>query len=137
MAQFEYITRKHMEPRPGVKYATIYIRQTQAEHDRLLRWLAQVAEDILGIIRLDPVLAEWFQRPLQDFRKSQRGEYYTPEELIMDMLRQLAQGRDLAQSMLDRWNRLCESTPWQIELVQATQPKNHAREQSRADRVGR
>jgi hypothetical protein len=56
---------------------------------------------------------------MSDFRKSVRGEYYTPQDLITDMLEQMIRGRDLPQSMIDRWNRLTDHTPWQIELAKA------------------
>lgn len=123
MARFEYTRMHEMPPRPGVKYATVYIKQSPAEYQRLHQWLLKTGEDILGILELDPDLAHWFSHPHPDFRRSQRGEYYSPEDLLTDMIRQLSLGRDLPHAMLDRWNRLTESTPWQIELVPAKQPK--------------
>lgn len=117
MATFYYRTRREMEPRPGVKYATVYIKQDHAEHQRLLRWLVEIAENILSIGQIDPDIGQWFCRPMPDFRKSSRGEYYSPEDIITDMIDQLARGRDLPEAMLGRWNRLCEGTPWQIDLV--------------------
>lgn len=108
-----------MEPRPGVRYSTTYIKQTPAEYQRLRSWLMQIGENILDICQHDPSLTEWFTRPMQDFRKSTRGQYYTPEELLTDMIDQMSLGRDLTQAMLSRWNRLTEATPWQIELVEA------------------
>lgn len=118
MALFKYKRLHEMDPRPGVRYATVYIKQTTEEHKRLQAWLTQVAEDILGILELDPDLAQWFSRPQVDFRKSRRGEYYSPEELLTDMLNQLSLGRDLPQAMLDRWNKLTQGTAWQIEFEQ-------------------
>ena len=69
---------------------------------------------------------------MPDFKKSQKGRYYTPEELITDMISQLAQGKDLPQSMVDRWNRLCEGTAWEIHLEHTMTSKSHAHEQARA-----
>lgn len=109
-----------MEPRPGVKYATTYIKQSPEEYDRMKSWLVQVAENILDICQHDPSLTEWFYRPMPDFRKSTRGQYYTPEELLTDMIQQMSLGRDLTQAMTDRWNRLTDGTPWQIEWVVAS-----------------
>jgi len=119
MAEFYYRYIKEMEPRPGVKYATRYIKQTEQEHQRLRQWLAQIAETIIDIAQHDPQVAEWFTRPMPDFRRSQRNQYYTPQDLVTDMLDQMLHGRDLPQSMVDRWNRLTASTPWQIELAKS------------------
>ena len=123
MARFEYRSLLEMPARPGVKYRTVYIKQSPAEYDRLHAWLLQTGQDILGILELDPVLGEWFSQPHPDFRRSRRGEYYSPEDLLTDMIHQMSLGRDLPQAMTDRWNRLCESTPWQIELVEASVAK--------------
>ena len=120
MAQFYYTSLLTLKPRPGTKYATTYIKQTPEERLRFRTWLIGVAEDILGIVRIDPVLAEWFVTPLVDFRRSRRGEYYSAEDLVTDMLAQLAGNRDLPQAMLARWNRLCQGTPWQCDFVAAT-----------------
>jgi hypothetical protein len=119
MPQFTYQRLHTMEPRPGRRYSTTYIKQSPQEYQRLRSWLIQIADGILATCELDPGLAEWFTRPMEDFRKSTRGQYYTPEELLTDMIHQMSLGRDLAQAMLYRWNRLTEATPWQIELVEA------------------
>jgi hypothetical protein len=123
MARFEYTTLLEMTPRPGVKYATVYIKQRPDEYQRLTQWLTATAEDILGILELDADLAAWFSQPHADFRRSRRGEYYSPEDLLTDMIHQLSLGRDLPQAMADRWNRLCEGTPWAIDLVPSMNSK--------------
>jgi len=117
MAAFTYRYRQEMAPIGKRKYATVYIKQSHAEHARLRTWLVQVAEEIIHTCEHDASLAEWFSTPNRDFRKSTQGQYYTPEELLTDMISQLAQGRDMTQAMVDRWNRLCRDTPWAIELA--------------------
>ena len=117
MAEFAYKRKQAMEPRPGHKFATVYIKQTDLEHARLCNWLVQVAEHILGACEINASLAEWFSSPHRDFRKSTRGEYYTPEDLRTDMINQLSLGRDLPEAMLNRWNRLVESTAWEIQMI--------------------
>ena len=117
MATFYYRSRKTLDPRPGVRYATVYIKQDHQEHQRLLAWLIEIAENIVGIGQIDPDLGQWFCSPCADFRRSSRGEYYSPEDILTDMIDQLAHGRDLPEAMLNRWNRLTEGTPWQIDLI--------------------
>lgn len=117
MVQFRYLKELEMPPRPGRKYSTTYIKQTQQEHDRLKSWLVEIAETIIDICQHDPQVAEWFSRPMPDFHRSQRNEYYSPQDLLTDMIDQLIHGRDITQAMIGRWNRLTESTPWQIEFA--------------------
>jgi hypothetical protein len=117
MAEFKYKRKQEMEPRPGHKFATVYIKQSDLEHARLRNWLVQVAEHIIGACEINASLAEWFSSPHRDFKKSVRGEYYTPEDLLTDMINQLALGRDLPEAMLNRWNRLVADTPWQIDMI--------------------
>lgn len=116
METFYYRTLKQMEPRPGVRYATTYIKQELKEYERMREWLVQIAESIIGIAQRDMDCATWFITPMRDFRRSTRGQYYSPQDIITDMIDQMAHGRDLSQAMIDRWNRLCEGTPWQIGL---------------------
>lgn len=123
MPTFYYRTQRTLEPRPGVKYATTYIKQDPAEYQRLLHWLTQIAESIIDIAQVDADCAAWFTTPMREFKKSQRNNYYSPQDIITDMIDQMAHGRDLTQAMLNRWNRLCDGTPWQIELVAMTQAK--------------
>jgi hypothetical protein len=118
MAEFKYKRKQEMEPRPGQKFATVYIKQSDLEHSRLRNWLVQVAEHILGACEINASLAEWFSSPHRDFKKRTRGEYYTPEDLLTDMINQLSLGRDLPEAMLNRWNRLVEGTAWEIQMIQ-------------------
>ncbi len=132
MATFTYRYRQEMDPIDNRPYKTIYIKQSHHEHARLKNWLVQIAEQIIGACEVNASAAEWFTAPLRDFKKSRKGQYYTPEELLTDMIQQLAQGKDMPQSMVDRWNRLCQDTAWEIHFEQSTQPKTAAHAQARA-----
>ena len=124
MALFYYKRMLTLEPRSGMKSGTTYIKQSQEEYDRLKSWLTHIAEDIVGILEIDPDLANWFTRPQADFRKRQRGEYYSPEDIITDILNQMSLGRDVPEAMIGRWNRLCAGTPWQIDLEPMSRAKH-------------
>ena len=130
MATFTYKYLQEMTPVGNRKYATTYIKQTADEHVRLRNWLLQIADQIVGACEINASLAEWFTQPNREFKRSRRGEYYTPEDLLADMIQQLGLGRDMPHSMVDRWNRLCESTPWEIVLVPIGS-KTHAGNQYR------
>ena len=131
MPTFTYRHLQEMDPLPGRRYATTYIKQSAQEHARLQAWLVEIAEQILGACSQNASAAEWFSSPMTEFKKSQRNHYYTPEELLTDMIDQLAHGRDLPEAMLNRWNRLTEGTPWQIEFLPSsdTKPQSQVRTQ--------
>jgi hypothetical protein len=132
MATFTYKYKQEMDPIGRNPYKTIYIKQSHAEHARLRNWLVGIAEQIIGTCEINASAAEWFVTPMRDFKKSTKGQYYTPEDLITDMISQLAQGKDLPQSMVDRWNRLCQDTAWEIHFEPTKQPKSRVHEQARA-----
>ena len=123
MATFYYKSLRTLEPRVGSTYSTTYIKQSAQEHERLRNWLVQIAEDIIAISDVDMDCATWFITPMRDFRRSVRGQYYSPQDIITDMIDQLAHGRDLPEAMLGRWNRLTEGTPWQVELLPMSDTK--------------
>ena len=77
MPTFGYRRKLEMQPRPGVKYATVYIKQSPEDYLKLRNWLVEIAETIMVTCQMDPQLAEWFQRPLRDFRRSVKGQYYS------------------------------------------------------------
>lgn len=132
MATFTYKYKQEMDPIGQNPYKTIYIKQSHHEHARLKNWLVSIAEQIIGTCEVNASAAEWFTSPLRDFKKSRKGQYYTPEELITDMIQQLALGKDLPQAMVDRWNRLCQGTAWEIHFEQTTQPKSRVHAEARA-----
>jgi hypothetical protein len=117
MSTFYYKRLHTMEPRAGKKYATIYIKQSHEEHARLLAWLTERAQEILDVCEHYPDMAAWFQRPAADFPRSSRRDFYTPEDILTDMIQQLSQGRDLPRAMWARWNRLTDQTPWTITML--------------------
>jgi len=132
MATFTYKYKQEMDPIGDNPYRTIYIKQSHHEHARLRNWLVEIAEQIIGTCEVNASAAEWFTTPMREFKKSRKGQYYTPEELLTDMIQQLALGKDLPQSMVDRWNRLCQDTVWEIHFAQSSQPKTSAHAQARA-----
>ena len=125
MSTFHYKKLHTMQPRAGRKYATIYIKQSHEEHQRLLTWLTERAQDIIAVCDHYPDMAEWFQRPARDFPRSGKRDFYTPEDILTDMIQQLSLGRDLPRAMWARWNRLTDQTPWTITMLG---PQGHALE---------
>ena len=113
--KFQYRRIREMEPRPGTPYSTRYIQMTPHQHQRCLEWCLIAAQAILGRCERDAAQAEWLTQPHPKFRRSQRGEYYTPEDIIYDVVNQLNSGLDLPEAMVGRWNRLL-SSDWHLEF---------------------
>lgn len=132
METFYYRTLKELEPRPGFRYATVYYKQSPAEYARTRAWLVSIAEAMLDVANHDPSMAEWMIRPHADFKKSTKRDFYTVQDLITDLVAQVAAGKDIPQSMVGRWNRLCEGTPWEVRFVESTHEEKPAPSQARA-----
>ena len=123
MPQFTYKTTRQMEPRPGVFYSTIYYKQDSADYNLFRDWIVNVAREITAVTDADPAMHYWWYAPNKAFAKSIRSDYYSPGELLTDLLSQIVAGKDITKSMLDRWNRLCEGSPWEVTFVQASHAK--------------
>ena len=117
MPEFHYTSRKEMEPRPGVVYATTYYKQSLSEYTRLRAHIYRVAADIMAVSDSDSDYRKWLSTPLRSFRKSTRGQYYTAMDIVTDMVEQFALQKDIPSGLLGRWQRLFEGTPWDIRLV--------------------
>jgi hypothetical protein len=120
MPKFYYHTHVKMPPVPGRRYSTDYYRQTRSERQRLLIWIAQRAQDIVMVGDQDPDMDAWLKQPLRSCPREQRGKYYSMYQIVTDALNQLESGKDITQGMLNRWNRLCAGTPWEIDLEEGT-----------------
>jgi len=117
MPQFKYQDRLEMAPRPGRNYATVYVKQRPAERDRLHAWLRQTGSDIAQVCQRRSDLETWFCNPDARFRRRETAGYYSPAELLHDLLSQLDENKDLPEAMLNRWNRWCSDTEWEIEMI--------------------
>ena len=117
MPQFKYQQRLEMPARPGRTYATVYVKQRPTERDRLHTWLRQVGADIAEVCSRRSDLETWFCNPDAKFRKRESTGYYSPAELLHDMLSQLDAHKDIPEAMLGRWNRWCDATEWEIEMI--------------------
>ena len=124
MPRFVYRKIKNLDPRPGTNYATAFYQQTPAQREHLQLWLEQVARDIGQVCLQDPAVDTWFISGLKKFRTTERGKFYTPEQLLFGMRDRLAQQEDVSVAMVDRWNRLCdvEIRDWQIEMTDQARP---------------
>lgn len=112
MLQFEYRTRREMEPRPGRRYATVYLVQTPQQRSEMARSIGRCIEQLAAAVPDNDVTLD---RPQRDFRRED-GTHYSATDILVDLWGQLRAGRDPTEAMIGRWNRLFEATEWQIEM---------------------
>jgi hypothetical protein len=128
MKTITYSKIQQMEPRPGVKYATSYYKQSTRQREDLVEWLRRCSIDIVECVDSDPEFVQWWTSPLKDFRKADKT-YRTPEEIVEDLLleavgqKRNGEHKDFAQAPIERWNRLFRETPWEFRMVESFQPR--------------
>lgn len=118
-----------MEPRPGVKYATVYIKQTPQQRQELVDHIRLTVEDLSYIMESNADINDFvMERPQRDFKKSD-GSHRTIIDIILDMVNEAAGRRkdgnlkDFALAPIERWNKLFRGTPREIVLVQTHGPR--------------
>lgn len=115
LKRFYYLRKIDMEPRPGVSYATSYIRMTDRERDRLAQWLSEEIRDIFEEIESDPAARAASELPLRGFPRQGK-----PNRSLLDILcdtaetiagrRSSGQPKDFPLAVIDRWNRFFRGT---------------------------
>lgn len=118
-----------MEPRPGVKYATVYIKQTPQQRQELVNHIRLTLDDLSHIMETYTDINDYVMEvPQRDFKRSD-GTCRSIIDIILDMVNE-ATGRrrdgnlkDFALAPIERWNKLFRGTPREIILVQAHGPR--------------
>jgi len=110
-----------MAPRPGVKFATRYYKQSSHEYTRLSEFVETTYETIVEAAHSQGLMEE-LEEPLEGFRRTGKQANYSILQILDDLYQQLQLGRDAPEAMIARWNR---ALPLQfaIELVE-DQPPN-------------
>ena len=124
--KYERTGTRTMDPRPGVKYATVYNRITASTRRRMRKELLEITDEIVDECERQsdfPIIY-----PLQGFPRTEGRENYTAAEIMSDILNQLKDGKDIPDAMVYRWNKLFQDFPdINIEFVDA-QPKTNFKE---------
>lgn len=121
--KYERTSTRTMDPRPGVKYSTVYNRIKPGVRRRMLRDIQEVIDEIIDECERqnDYAIAE----PLKGFPRTLGKDNYSAGEIMMDLKQQLEAGKDVPDAMVYRWNKLFAEWPeLQIEFEDDDQPKN-------------
>lgn len=115
---------KVMEPRPGTKYATVYIVQDPEARVESFTELKSIVNSIILALEADDELRTWFENTsLPGFPLTSKPNNRTALAVVQELLNEFSSTKrdgtpkDIARATVDRWNRLFKDTAWQIELV--------------------
>jgi len=125
--QFAYVRTIEMDPRPGVKFATTYYRQTTTQRGLLSEFFIKCIKEIGEEITRNPGLYTWLDEPLKGFPKTRGQSNRSFTELIEDTVGEI-RGRkkdgtqkDYAQAPIERWNKLFKDTEYEFEMIETYQ----------------
>lgn len=105
MREYQYTTTKSFDnsgPNQGGAI-TVYYKMPRAEITKLKLWVDEVEEMFEIESKQDPYLYKALTEGIKG-HKRQNGTYYTTMDIIRDLQRQLAKGKDPTKSMVSRWN---------------------------------
>ena len=121
MAKFGYLNRRQMDPRPGVKYATEYYRQTATQRARCLQHIERVVQQVGEQALESQGNFDLISEPMSGFPRTGGLANYSALDVMRDLVDQLDAGKDIPSGMLGRWNRLFAGTGLELELVPESQ----------------
>ena len=122
----EYQKMVRMEPREGVNYSTVYVKQTAAQRLVLTKHIEQVCQDIAIAVTLNTELKTWIEQPLKGYKTTAR-QNRSCLDIITDLLsesrglKRNGELKDYALAPIDRWNRLFKDTDYEFELERVEQ----------------
>lgn len=123
MKTIRYQKMTKMDPRDGVKYSTTYVKQTLEQRKSLCRHIKLVITEISDALEGNEDLLDFMRTPLKGF-KTTAGQNRTATDILTDMVNE-AKGKqknglpkDFALAPIERWNKLFESTDYEIDLTQ-------------------
>lgn len=112
-----------MEPREGVAYSTTYVKQTLDQRNQLTKHVRRVVSEIADALEGDDDMLDWIRTPLKGY-KTTNGVNRSALDILTDMVNE-AKGKtkhnmpkDYALAPIERWNKLFESTDYEIVLTQ-------------------
>ena len=121
MMKFYYDRKEKMSPRPGVKYATTYYKQTASERKRLMNRIVEVCRQVGNEMDRNKEILSWAEHTsLKGFPKTKGQPNRTALEIFQDMkgeafgTKKNGDPKDFAEAPIERWNRLMMTLPEDI-----------------------
>jgi hypothetical protein len=127
MKTIRYQKMTRMEPREGVRYATVYIKQTQEQRMELVRHIKQCVTEVASLIDTNDRWLSYINTPQKGFKKTQ-GANRSIAEIMTDMINEgrgrtrKGEPKDFALAPIERWNKMFKGSDYEIVLVQTYSP---------------
>ena len=96
---------------------TNQLSKEQRKH--MLAELCDIAHSIIRASLLNTELNVAMNSPLGHQHRKRSGDYYTPWGVMYDAILQLHQGKDMPESMVNRWNKFAFGTGHDISMMLA------------------
>ena len=109
--------REHwkLEPRPGRKYATTYIKQSKPHHRILQKHIKEVFDLVKDLRGTDPRVRKWCDQTLKrNTRKlgNKAGTKYSRWDCLMDAHHYVVEkGDEMTVAESNRWNDALQGSP--------------------------
>tara|TARA_R110000868_G_scaffold307476_1_gene569141 strand:+ start:74 stop:487 length:414 start_codon:yes stop_codon:yes gene_type:complete len=110
-----------MEPRPGVSYATTYVKQSPEHRKQLVKHIKMVVEEIMDYVGDSEDWVDWMRTPLKGF-KTTSGQNRSFIDLVNDMINEAGgtkrdgTPKDFALAPIERWNKLFKGSDYAVTL---------------------
>lgn len=130
MKIIRYQKMTKMEPREGVGYATVYIKQTIEQRMELIKHIKTCVNEIATLIEQNDRWLEYINTPQKGFRKTV-GANRTIADIMTDMINEgrgrtrKGEPKDFALAPIERWNKMFKGTDYEFELVQTFSPRSN------------
>ena len=116
--QYEYYATKELAPRPGNNFATTYYKMDKAETKRLQETVNALASSFDNLPKHELQEIDNALKGKLTSKRDTKGKY-TTRQIVKDLQKQLASGKDVPSGMIGRWNKAFEGTDLDIILVKA------------------
>lgn len=124
--KFTYLETKQMEPREGVKYATVYYKQHPKQREEMTKWILQTVKQIGEYAQSNEELAHEIFTPLKGFPKTGKQPNRCLAELLTDIVGECrgvqknGKPKDFAAAPIERWNKFFKGTQYEFVLEEGS-----------------
>lgn len=123
MKTIRYQKMVRMEPREGVNFATVYIKQNMEQRTELLNHIRMCVTEITELVEQDDYWLQFIQIPMRGFKRL-HGANRSTLDILNDMINEgtgktkRGEPKDFALAPIERWNKLFKDTDYEIDLIQ-------------------
>lgn len=115
MIDITYYAENEMAPRFGNKFSTTYIKINARQTKKLQEHIHLVRDYIEELHHAGEI--NIFEPLGKEFKRTGGKDPYSMYDIVDDLIKQLAGGKDATKAMLGRWNRVFQESELDIRMV--------------------